>query len=103
MLIQFTAACHRYALGLALGLAVTCAAGPALAQSIQTVDPDAAPNGDLISPGTPPAQLPTDLPPEGVARQVGPVGRATLPKRPLVGPGAQQQPQPQTHPQTFRG
>jgi hypothetical protein len=63
MLMQFAAACRRHALGVALALATSGAAGPALAQSIHTVDPNANPNGDLISPGTPAEQLPSDLPP----------------------------------------
>jgi hypothetical protein len=63
MLLQLAATCRRHALGVAAGLAVTCAAPPAFAQSIQTVDPNAAVNGDLVSPGTPAAELPPEAPP----------------------------------------
>jgi hypothetical protein len=63
MLMRFAAACRRHAVAAVLGLAVTCAAPPALGQSIQTVDPNAPANGDLISPGTPAASLPPEAPP----------------------------------------
>lgn len=51
MLNRIAATCRKGALGLALALATTLAAGPATAQ-IERVDPDAAIDADLARPGT---------------------------------------------------
>ncbi|WP_119084481.1 DUF1134 domain-containing protein [Altererythrobacter sp. B11] len=51
--MQLAANCRRHALAVVLGLAVACAASPTLAQGIQTVDPDAAIDGDLAQPQAP--------------------------------------------------
>lgn len=53
MMMQLAANCRRHALAVVLGLAAACAASPALAQGIQTVDPDAAIDGDLAQPQAP--------------------------------------------------
>ena len=50
MLMQFAAICQRRAFGVVLGLAAATAGAPLAAQGIQTVDPDAAIDGDLASP-----------------------------------------------------
>jgi hypothetical protein len=56
MIMRLAAVCRRRALAMALCLAAACATQPAFAQGMQTIDPDAAIDGDLA---TPPAnQLP---------------------------------------------
>lgn len=69
MMMTFAARCRRHALGLALSLAAACGAAPLAAQGIQTIDPNAAIDGDLAAPPVPqPAyQLPVyDTPPPPV-------------------------------------
>jgi hypothetical protein len=50
MMVQFAARFRRRTLGLAMSFAVACAGAPLLAQGIQTIDPDAAIDGDLVQP-----------------------------------------------------
>lgn len=75
MLMRIAAASRRHVRGVVFGLAIACSAGPVTAQSMQTIDPDAAIDGDLSAPPSPGAAsdadgVPTyedralDLPPE---------------------------------------
>ena len=79
MLMRFAAACHRHALGTVLGLAAVCAAPPALAQRVHTIDPDTAANSDLAPPpaGPPPAgEPPLEAPPPPVGPNFAPPPQA---------------------------
>jgi hypothetical protein len=68
MLIQFAAHCRRHAFGVALSLAAACAGAPLAAQGIETIDPDAAIDGDLAQPQpAPPPAAPTIDYDDGVA------------------------------------
>lgn len=67
MLIQIAAHCRRRAFGVMLTLAAACAAAPAAAQGMQTIDPNSAIDGDLAGPqqdAAPPVYTP--LPPAPV-------------------------------------
>ena len=75
MMIRFAAACHRHALGLALGLAAACGAPPAFAQAVQTIDPNAGVNSDLA----PPPPAPLDAPPPPADGPPPPVESAAPP------------------------
>lgn len=55
MMISFATSCRRHALGAILALAAACAGAPLAAQGIQTIDPDAAIDGDLSQPQQPQA------------------------------------------------
>ncbi len=55
MLMKIVAHGRRRALGVALTLAAACAGAPLAAQGIQTVDPNAAIDGDLADPAPQPA------------------------------------------------
>ena len=68
MLIELAAHCRRHALGAAFALAAACAGVPLSAQGIETIDPDAAIDGDLAQPQpAPPADAPTIDYDDGVA------------------------------------
>ena len=58
MMIEFAATCRRHGLGALLALAAACAGAPLAAQGIQTIDPDAAIDGDLSQPQPPPRTAP---------------------------------------------
>lgn len=64
MMMLLAAYCRRRALGVALTLAATVAAAPAAAQGMQRIDPNAAIDGDLAAPQSPPPDVydgvPTD-------------------------------------------
>jgi hypothetical protein len=64
MLMQLHAYCRRRSLGVVLSLGLACAGAPAAAQGVQTIDPNSAIDGDLVSP-PPPAEY--ELPAEPVA------------------------------------
>ncbi|OYW46832.1 MAG: hypothetical protein B7Z08_09775 [Sphingomonadales bacterium 32-68-7] len=53
MMMRIAAACRRHVQGAVFGLAIACAAGPVAAQSVQTIDPDTAIDGDLSAPQAP--------------------------------------------------
>jgi hypothetical protein len=63
MMNQLAAHFRRRSFGLAMSLAVACAAAPLLAQGIQTIDPDSAIDGDLAQPGAPAEPAPTPVAP----------------------------------------
>jgi hypothetical protein len=50
MMMQLAAYCRRRALGVVIALAAATAGAPALAQGMQTIDPDSAIDGDLAGP-----------------------------------------------------
>jgi hypothetical protein len=82
MLIQLAAHCRRHALGVALSLAAACAGAPLAAQGIETIDPDAAIDGDLAQPQpAPPAEPPAIDYDDGVAT-VGLPPAETAPPQP---------------------
>jgi len=58
MMIEFAATCRRHGLGALLALAAACAGAPLAAQGIQTIDPDAAIDGDLSQPQPSPQTAP---------------------------------------------
>ena len=59
MMIQLAAFCRRRSLGVVIALGLACAGAPLAAQGVQTIDPNSAIDGDLVSP-PPPAEY--DLP-----------------------------------------
>lgn len=77
MLIQLAAFCRRRALAAVLGLAAACAGAPLAAQGMQTIDPDAAIDGDLAQP-----QAPQPRVDDGVPTYTAPVDPAYT--RPVV-------------------
>src|SRR5690606_37401562 len=50
LLMQIAAFCRRRSLGVVVSLATACAAPPLAAQGMQTIDPNAAIDGDLAQP-----------------------------------------------------
>jgi hypothetical protein len=62
MMIEFAATCRRHGFGALLALAAACAGAPLAAQGIQTIDPDAAIDGDLSQPQPAPQSAPEPAP-----------------------------------------
>ncbi|MEO6152819.1 MAG: DUF1134 domain-containing protein [Croceibacterium sp.] len=70
--MHFAAACRRSAIGVAVALAAICAAPPAFAQAMQTIDPSASANGDLAA-APPAAPAAPDVPSQGMPAVTSPV------------------------------
>jgi len=69
MMIELAAFCRRRSLGVVVALGLACASAPLAAQGVQTIDPNSAIDGDLVS-SPPPIEY--DLPAEPAQYDTGP-------------------------------
>jgi hypothetical protein len=82
MMTQFAARFRRRSFGLVMSLAVACAGAPLLAQGIETIDPDAAIDGDLAQPDSSAQPAPDPVAPPVYYED----GVATVPAIPAPAP-----------------